>query len=40
MNSNFSIFLDPEILLKYPIDFSDDLLKTATNFAYPCKIPP
>ncbi|UJR36733.1 hypothetical protein I4U23_029448 [Adineta vaga] len=30
----------PEILVKYPDDFSDPILKTAANFAYPCKIPP
>jgi hypothetical protein len=39
LHSNFSIFLASEILIKYPTDFSDDVLKSATNFAYPCKIP-
>ncbi|CAF5139323.1 unnamed protein product [Rotaria sp. Silwood1] len=44
----FEVFLEirepvedeiPEILIKYPNDFSDDSLKNVTNFAYPCKIP-
>ncbi|CAF0844360.1 unnamed protein product [Didymodactylos carnosus] len=28
----------PEILLKYPLDFVDDMLKSVANFVYPCKI--
>ncbi|CAF1216909.1 unnamed protein product [Adineta ricciae] len=45
----FEVFLEihepinkepPEILVKYPDDFSDPILKTAANFAYPCQIPP
>jgi hypothetical protein len=31
--------LAPEILIKYPNDFSDPILKSAANFAYPCQIP-
>ncbi|CAF0783895.1 unnamed protein product [Adineta ricciae] len=30
----------PEVLLKYPSDCSEEVVKTATSFAYPCKIPP
>ncbi|CAF4053363.1 unnamed protein product [Rotaria sp. Silwood2] len=29
----------PAILIQYPNDFSDQILKTAANFAYPCQIP-
>ncbi|CAF1302810.1 unnamed protein product [Adineta steineri] len=29
----------PEVSIKYPNDCSEEILKTATNFAYPCKIP-
>jgi len=29
----------PETSIKYPNDFSDDILKTATSFAYPCETP-
>ena len=32
-------FLAPAILIQYPSDFSDEILKTAGNFAYPCPIP-
>ncbi|CAF0811124.1 unnamed protein product [Rotaria sordida] len=44
----FEVFLEihqsinnepPAILIQYPNDFSDPILKTAANFAYPCKIP-
>ncbi|CAF1457512.1 unnamed protein product, partial [Didymodactylos carnosus] len=27
-----------DIILKYPPDFADDMLKSAASFAYPCKI--
>ena len=30
----------PEILIKYPDDFDDQILKTAPKFAYPYAIPP
>ncbi|UJR09433.1 hypothetical protein I4U23_013673 [Adineta vaga] len=29
----------PKVLLKYPNDCSEEILKTVTSFAYPCKIP-
>jgi hypothetical protein len=45
----FEVFLEihqpinneaPEILIKYPDDFSDQILKTAASFAYPYRILP
>ncbi|CAF3909211.1 unnamed protein product [Adineta steineri] len=48
-DNSFEVFLEiqqpinkepPEILIKYPDDFSDQILKTAANFAYPCQMPP
>jgi len=36
-DQNF-INLAPEILIQYPENYSDQILKTAANFAYPCRI--
>lgn len=36
----FFSFVAPEILIKYPDTFDDQILKSAPKFAYPYPIPP